>query len=190
MNTSVYNRPITVCGLAGVGKSVLITSLCTALCFKKYSAGDFARELAVSMFPKLSPPNALLELEKLAENNEGIDLEIDRRSEELEKSPEKKWILDSRLGWHFCPSSFKVLLVCDDAIRIERVGLRDKQAIALATQKTKEREDSIRLRYQKYYGIEDFTNPSLFDFVVDTSYKQPSTVFTEVLETYQRSNLS
>jgi cytidylate kinase len=78
------------------------------------------------------------------------------------------FIFESRLAWYFIPDSFKVCLVCAFDDRVGRVAKREGKDFELAKKETIFREKMIGERYEKYYGIKDFSNEKNFDFVVDT----------------------
>ena len=179
------SKPITICGLAGVGKSTAIRILEQELKFELHSSGDFVRQYACERFPGETKARALELLEELAKRDSSIDLMIDKKNIELAKSGKSSWMLDSRLGWYFCPQTFKVLLTCSTEERVRRIARRDKMDFSIALYATEHRENAIRERYEKIYGIRDFTNPHLFDVVANTTIAGPEDVATRVLTTYK-----
>lgn len=179
-----YRRPVTICGLAGVGKSTARRLINEELGFTLHSTGDHFREEAKRLFPDKSPGEALALLEKKAETDYSIDRMIDARSIKLE-TQEERWILDSRLGWHFCPCSFKILLHCQEEVRIARIAARDKMSYEEAARAIAQREASIRERYFKLYNIVTFTNPRLFDIALDTTTQPAEEVAAQILDAYK-----
>lgn len=180
-----FVKPITLCGLAGVGKSTAIRLLEKELGFRLHSSGDFVRQYAQEQFPELSKEEALAKLEERAKTDPSIDLMIDGKNIQLAKSGEERWILDSRLGWYFCPHSFKVLLTCDNLERVKRIARRDTMDFSDALYATMHRESAIKERYQKLYGISDFTSHHLFDVVANTTVAKPDDVASLILITYK-----
>ena len=63
------------------------------------------------------------ELEKQSE----IDDRIDSYTIELNSS-DKDYIVDSRLAWHFIPTSFKIYLSCDIRVAAIRISLDDSRS--------------------------------------------------------------
>lgn len=185
MNLKDLYRPITICGLAGVGKSTAIERLVRELKYTLHSSGGFVRQYACEVFPNLDKLKALASLEENARKDRSIDLMIDQRAIDLSKSGDGKWILDSRLGWHFCPHAFKVLFNCDDKTRLERIARRDGSDFSDALYITQHREKAIRERYLDLYGINDFTSPHLFDFVAHTAVASTGAVADQILVAYK-----
>lgn len=189
MEAGQFTKPMTICGLAGVGKSTAIKLLKQNLGYTLHSSGDFARQYARERFPEEQDAvKALARLEDEAKRDRSIDLMIDQRTINLAKSVGGKWILDSRLGWHFCPQAFKVLLACDTVTRLKRIATRDKVEFSDAVYATEHRESSIKQRYSELYGIKDFTSPHLFDCVVHTSVAGAEAVADQILVAFREWN--
>ncbi len=157
----------------------MATKTATALGLRHISAGDFMRELAEER------GLTILELSRLAETDDAIDLEIDARSARLGEG-DQGFVMDARLGWHFVPSSLKVFLdvrpeVAADRIFSARRG-REKENIDLeSTKKAIEaRAASERERYFSYYGL-DYSDHGHYDLVIDTSELTPDEVVERIL---------
>lgn len=161
--------------------------LSQALAVDHLSAGDFMREMAAER------GMTILELSRVAEDDESIDREIDERSARLAGSG-RSFIMDARLGWHFIPESVKVFLDVRPEVAASRVygAARHTErenvdldatvrAIALRTQ-------SERERYIAYYGI-DYLDPSHYDLVVDTSDLSPHQVVEAIIGHLDERNL-
>ncbi len=164
---------ITVAGVLGSGKSTAAKNVARALGYPHYSAGDFMRDMAKERGITLA------ELNVLAENDEAVDKEIDRRQKEFMDSHDN-FVIDSRLGWWLAPDSFKVFLALDLDTAAERVladkannpnRLSEDKPVATSEEvkaSLSSRAASERARYMKYYDIADHQNPSNFDLVIDT----------------------
>lgn len=158
---------ITISGRPGSGKSTVAKALATRLEFPHASAGDFMREMAAERGV------TVLELSRMAETDETIDREIDRRSAELGAAG-GSLVMDSRLAWHFIPQSLKVFLDVTPEVAARRIygdsrGSEAENVDLVATERaTEERARSESQRYRDYYGI-DYLDPSHYDLVVDTS---------------------
>ena len=95
---------ITISGDIGSGKSTCGKLLRDQLGFKYLSTGDIQRRIAADM------GISTLELNLLSEKDKSIDKKIDDHTRALADSDEN-YIVDSRLAWHFIPSSYKVFLL-------------------------------------------------------------------------------
>lgn len=170
---------ITISGRPGSGKSVVASRVADALGISHMSAGDFMRELAAER------GISILELSRLAEQDDAIDAEIDGRTRRLADSG-VDFVLDARLGWHFIPESFKVFLDVRPEVAARRIyGAQrgtETENIDLETTRAavESRTRSESARYQEYYGL-DYTDPSHFDMTVDTSNLTVEQVVERVL---------
>lgn len=169
---------ITISGKAGSGKSTIAKLVAKKLGLKDYSTGDFMRQMAKKR--KIS----LLKLSKIAERDKTIDKELDERQIKLGK--QDNFVIDGRLSAFFIPhAQFKIFLDCDDKTRAKRV-LKDLRVeeksknINEMLKKIKQREDSERKRYKKYYGY-DYHDKKNYDYVVDTTNLSVDEVLDEVL---------
>lgn len=170
---------VTISGRPGAGKSVVARRVAEALGFDHLSAGDFMRDMARER------GLSILELSRRAEGEGSIDREIDRRTAGL-ASERDHFVIDARLGWHFIPASFKVFLDVSPEVAAERVyaaGRRsehENEDIAATRSALAARAESERQRYLEYYGL-DYTDPSNYDLVVDTSSSTIDEVVDRVL---------
>jgi CMP/dCMP kinase len=158
---------ITISGRPGSGKSAVASTVADVLGVRHMSAGDFMREMAAER------GISILELSHLAEQDDAIDAEIDGRTRLLADSGED-FVIDARLGWHFAPESFKVFLDVHSEVAARRIyGAQrgtERENVDLETTRAavESRTASEISRYRDYYGL-DYTNPSHYDLVVDTS---------------------
>ncbi|MEF8776682.1 MAG: AAA family ATPase [Haloarculaceae archaeon] len=154
---------ITVSGPAGSGKSTLAASLADTLSYDHVSGGDVFRDLAAER--DMSP----LELNRAAEDDESIDLDLDRRLRTTARDREDL-VLESRLaGW--MAGEYAVLKVWLDAplsVRAARIAAREDKDVETAAEETRARAESEALRYAEYYGI-DIEDRSIYDLVVNTA---------------------
>lgn len=153
---------ITIFGLAGTGTSSVAKELAQRENLKFLSSGNIFREMAAERGMSLA------EFGELCSKDETIDKELDKRIEKYGKDNDDL-VVDSRLAWYFIPDSLKVKLECADDERYRRVSERDNVDVEEAKEKTDERENSERTRYLNYYGIEDFSDKTHFDLVIDTT---------------------
>jgi len=154
---------LTVSGPAGSGKSTTAAGLAEALDLEHVSGGDIFRDLAAER--GYSP----VEFNELAEEDERIDRDLDRRLYEIARDRDGL-VLESRLaGWlagdH---ADFRLWLDAPINVRAARIADREEKSVQRAREETERRERSERKRYADYYGI-DIDDLSIYDFVVNTA---------------------
>jgi len=140
---------------------------------------------------------SLMELNKMAEGDNSIDKELDDRNIEMGK--QSNIVIDSRLGFHFIPDSFKVYLDLYPEVAAERI-LKDKENNPNRYKEdnrafdSKEdimtsimnRQESERNRYDKLYGIKDMSHSNNFDLIIDTSKYSLEEVVQKIAEEYKK----
>jgi len=179
---------ITINGLPGSGKSSTANKVAIELEYKRFSTGDFMRKIALEQNLSLN------ELSKMAENDGGeIDKKIDDENRKL--SEENKFVIDSRLAFHFIPESFKVFLDLPLEISKERIMNNLKtNLLRQESEKAKnveevykniiERLESEKKRYKELYNL-DYTNKNNFDLVIDTNKYNLEEVVEIILKAYK-----
>ncbi len=168
---------ITISGAVGSGKSTISKLLAEKMGLKHYSVGSLMREIAQKRGMDIN------ELSKIAETDKTIDSELDLRQRQIGK--EDNFVMDSRLGFHFIPDSFKVFLTVDIKEAARRIydASRKEESYAdidEAVEKLKRRMKSENIRYKEYYNI-DFPQKKFFDLVLDTTNLTPDEVVDELL---------
>ncbi|ETB63668.1 TPA: hypothetical protein DIC38_03270 [Candidatus Nomurabacteria bacterium] len=180
---------ITIAGKLGSGKSSTAKKVAEILGYEHKSTGDFMREIAINRGVSLG------DLSVIAENDPSIDKELDDHN--LNIGTKDNVVLDSRLGFHFIPNSFKVFLELDEATSAERI-LKDKlsnpnrnteatggfDTIKNIKEKIKLRLESEKKRYKDLYNIKDHTIHSNFDLVINTKEVSLEEVSKRVIEEY------
>ncbi len=172
---------ITVSGPGGSGKSTLAANLADQLDYEHISGGDIFRDIAAER--DLTP----LELNKLAEDDDQIDRDLDRRLRSLARERDDL-VLESRLaGWMAGDyADLRVWLDAPLSVRAERISEREDKSKATAREETQARADSEALRYEEYYGI-DIHDLSIYDLVLNTARWNPEgvlAVVTNAVESY------
>lgn len=154
---------ITVSGPAGSGKSTLAANLAEELGYDHVSGGDIFREIAAER--GLTP----LELNRLAEDDDQIDRDLDRRLRSTAQESDDL-VLESRLaGWMAGEyADLRLWLDAPHDVRAARIAEREAKAVTQASEETKARAESEALRYEEYYGI-DIADLSIYDLVVNTA---------------------
>jgi len=170
---------ITISGKAGSGKSSVAKKLARKLKLKHYSIGDLMRKLAKEKNMSLN------ELSKLAEKNDSVDKELDKKQIELKN--EDNFVIDGRLTAFFIPNAdLKVFLDCDDEVRAQRILRHDREEEKSADindtiNKIKQRESSERKRYRKFYHV-DYYDKNLYDLIIDTTNVNINGVVEEIIK--------
>jgi CMP/dCMP kinase len=171
---------ITIAGEAGSGKSTVAQLVADKLKFRHYSVGDFMREIARKR--KIT----LLQLSKLAEKERSIDEELDDIQAELGKY-EDHFVLDSRLGWHFIPKSFKVFLKVEEKEAARRIfeHKRNEEKENTTLQETlkniSNRKKSELHRYDKYYKLNPYSDKN-YNLVIDTTKLSPEETAEKIVK--------
>ncbi len=171
---------ITVSGPAGSGKSTLAGNLAEHFGYDHVSGGDIFRDIAAER--GLTP----LELNRLAEKDEQIDLDLDRRLRSIAKE-RNDVVLESRLaGWMAGEhADLRIWLDAPIDIRAERIADRETKTVETARSETEARSESEAQRYKEYYDI-NIADLSIYDLVLNTarwSVDGTLSVATEAIET-------
>ena len=161
---------LTVSGPPGSGKSTTAAALAKAFDLEHISGGDIFRSLADER--GLSP----VEFNELAEEDEQIDRDLDRRLYEI-ASERDGVLLESRLaGWLAGDEAdIKIWLDAPLNIRAERIADREDKPFETAYDETHRRERSEARRYHEYYNI-DIDDRSIYDIVYNTARWSPEGV--------------
>lgn len=172
---------ITISGDIGSGKSTTGKLLQERLDYLYLSTGAIQREIAASM------GLTTLELNKLTESRLDIDEKIDGYTRALNDAKDD-YIVDSRLAWHFIPSSYKVFLRCEEEIAAQRISKDDKRKsdeenrdLNHLLKQIQARRKSEAERFKRIYDInfEDLLN---YDQVIDSSYFTPDEIVNMIVD--------
>ena len=174
---------ITIFGLAGTGKSSTAKELTAKLGYTYKSTGNMYREFAEELGMTLN------ELERASVTDDSYDRKLDAKTTEYGQQNDN-FIFESRLAWHFIPDSFKIMLVCDETARIQRVANREGKSFEQVKQETLERESLIYKRYKEYYGIENINDPENYDFIVDTEKNNLQEVVQIILTELEKRGIT
>ncbi|MCO8243347.1 (d)CMP kinase [Haladaptatus sp. AB643] len=173
---------LTVSGPPGSGKSTTAEGLANAFDLDHVSGGDIFRELAAER--DLTP----LEFNKLAEEDEEIDRDLDRRLREI-ATQEDDLVLESRLaGWLAGDyADFRIWLNAPLDVRAARISDREDKSVKQAATETRARAGSEAQRYEEYYGI-DINDLTIYDLSINTARWNPDDVLamlTTAIENYE-----
>jgi cytidylate kinase len=170
-------RNITISGKIATGTSTLARAIAQTLNWKRINAGDITREYDRT--------------HGKSEHFSGADTRSDEYERGVENMTKEKLLRESGLVYEAWLSGFvardikdvlKVLLVCDDALRIDRVVNRDKMTVIEAKQQIESREKGNIKKWQELYGPYDFWDPKYYDLVIDTYSSGPMETLGIVLD--------
>ncbi len=161
---------VTIGGCPGSGKTTLSVKLAGAFQLAHVSAGQVFRDMASERGVSLE------EFSKMAEMDESIDLEVDKRQKQRAV---ENTVIEGRITAHLVDADMKIWLSASLEVRARRIASRENIQYEEALKKTEERETSERKRYEKYYGI-DVGDLSVYDVVLNTELWEAEGVFTIV----------
>ena len=170
---------ISITGDLGSGKSAVSKVLHAQLGYEIYSTGNAQRQLAQEM------GMTTLELNQYSETHPEIDDRIDGVFKALNESPEGL-IVDSRMAWHFMPSSFKIFLMVPVEVAAQRImgdSSRKREIytdLEHAVRDLKARKGSENKRFLDKYDV-DCTDPGNFDLAINTANISPEQVARIIL---------
>src|ERR1700683_1907152 len=165
-------------GDIGSGKTSVAKILGQASGREIVSAGSILRETAVAL------GITALEVNRIAEQDERLDIRIDQILLELGES-KPSLIFDSRVAWYILPSVFKVHLIVDPDVAARRLlAGRDSKieryrSVEEAKCSAEERYQSERRRFYRRHGI-DIARLRNYDLVLDTSDAHPASIAAEI----------
>ena len=177
------NIKISLAGDLGSGKSTVGKILGERLGAQLYSTGTIQRAIAEEM------GMTTLELNRYSETHPEIDAKIDDGLRALERE-DKNFIIDSRMAWHFVPSSFSVYMMTEPVIsatRILNAGRSSEpfKTVEEAVQSIAARRASEAQRYLQLYGVH-IKQLDNYDYVIDTSFVSPETVADRIERHYRK----
>jgi cytidylate kinase len=164
---------IAISGKPGAGRSTLLKNLKTIvepLGWETFSGGDWSRQFSIK-FGKHDPSDKTHHL--ATDYGEDIDHQIDLALREKLSNPNTHVAVESWIaGWNMrgFKHVLKVLLMCDDALRIDRIVNRDNITVEEAKNHLWAREDANLGKWSRMYNVpkEDFWDPKHYDLVINT----------------------
>ena len=162
---------IAISGRPGAGRSTLLHNLrpiLSPLGWETFFGGEWARQFAIQV-GKHKPDDP--KHHKATDYGDEIDHKIDLEMRQKLSDPTVHIAVESWIaGWNMrgLPHVLKVLLQCDDALRIDRVVNRDNLSVEEAKMHLQEREQANLKKWQRMYGVSDFWDPKHYDLVINT----------------------
>ena len=172
---------ITISGTPGSGKGTVGRLLAQRLGYRFYSMGDIRRKYAQDRGMSIE------ELNEISEKDPASDNLVDEYQEKIGER-EDKIVIDSRLGFHFIPHSFKIFLDADERTRAQRImndsrSSEKYKSIEDAVQGLRKRQESDEKRYKNLYNANPYDKKSVgYDLIVDTSENKPEELVEMILK--------
>jgi cytidylate kinase len=151
---------ITISGLAGSGTTTASKILAQKLDIPYISAGDIFRQMAAER------DMDLLEFGKFAEENDDIDILIDKRQAEL-ANKSKNLIVEGRLSAHFVEADLKIGFIAPIDVRTKRICKRENKPYEVVKEEIISRSSSEAKRYRDIHNI-DIKDMEIYDFIINT----------------------
>lgn len=184
-HTHLKYSSIAISGRPGAGRSTLLKNLkptVSSLGWEIFSGGDWARQFAIQN-GKHDPKDPMHH--KATDYGDEIDHQIDAAMREKLSDPNVHVAVESWIaGWNMrgLPHVLRVLLMCDDALRIDRIVNRDNVTVDQAKQHLREREEANLAKWKRMYGVDDFWDPKHYDLVINTYSHGPLETLNLVLQ--------
>ncbi|MBO5713474.1 MAG: cytidylate kinase family protein [Clostridia bacterium] len=177
------NLKISLAGDLGSGKSTVGAILAKKYSLEKVSIGQIQRDMATEMGMDTVAFN------KYMESHPEYDKILDDKLREYEVK-NGNYIFDSRLAWHFVPSSFSVYMTVNVEIAAKRIISANREteqyaSIEDAVKKLTSRRESESLRYKEFYGL-DITDLSNYKLVVNTDGQTPEQTAEEISIAFEK----
>ncbi|MFH0749955.1 MAG: cytidylate kinase family protein [Candidatus Gottesmanbacteria bacterium] len=176
---------IAISGRPGAGRSTLLNNIkeiVQPLGWETFSGGDWARQYAIASGKHDAKD---VTHHKATDYNDDIDHQIDAAMREKLSNSDTHVVVESWIaGWNMRGIShvLKVLLMCDDSLRIDRIVNRDNLSVEEAKQHLRGREDANLGKWKRMYGVTDFWDPKHYDLVINTYSHGPKETLNLVLQ--------
>lgn len=185
MEKGLKYASIAVSGRPGAGRSTLLKNLkpiLSPLGWEFFSGGEWARQFAVATgkHDSKDPKH-----HKATDYGDDIDHQIDSAMRKKLSDPNVHVFVESWIaGWNMrgLQHVLKVLLMCDESLRIDRIVNRDNITVEEAKQHIEEREKANLTKWEQMYGTRDFWDPKYYDLVINTYSHGPKETLDLVLQ--------
>ena len=168
---------ISLAGDLGSGKSTVGEILAQKYILEKVSIGQIQRNMATELGMDT------VAFSKYMESHPEYDKILDDKLCEYEVKS-GNYLFDSRMAWHFVPSSFSVYMTVNVETAAKRIINANRQtekysSVEEAVKNILKRRQSEKARYNDLYGV-DITNLSNYNLVVNTDGKTPNDIANEI----------
>lgn len=168
---------ISLAGDLGSGKSTVGEILAQKYTLEKVSIGQIQRSMATELGMDTVAFN------KYMETHPEYDKILDNKLCEYELK-KGNYLFDSRMAWHFVPSSFSVYMTVNVETAAKRIINANRQtekysSVEEAVNNILKRRQSEKIRYNELYGV-DITNLNNYNLVVNTDGKTPNEIANEI----------
>lgn len=176
---------VAISGRPGAGRSTLLKNLkpiIEPLGWEIFSGGDWARQFAIGTGKHKAND---ITHHFATDYGDEIDHQIDAAMRKKLSDPAVHVAVESWIaGWNMrgLKHVLKVLLMCDDALRIDRVVNRDTISVGDAKKHLWEREEKNLAKWKRMYGVTDFWDPKYYDLVINTYSHGPLETLDLVLQ--------
>ena len=184
-NKQLKYSSIAISGPPGAGRSTLLKNLklyLTKLRWETFSGGDWARQFAI--INGKHKQNDLTH-HKATDYGDEIDHKIDAEMRKKLSNPKNHIAVESWIaGWNMrgLKHVLKVLLICEDALRIDRIVNRDNVTVDEAKKHLQERQTSNFKKWMRMYHTNDFWDIKHYDLVINTYSHGPKETLNIVLQ--------
>jgi predicted cytidylate kinase len=190
MKTPTQRHPllyssVAISGKPGAGRSTLLRNLkpiVEPLGWETFSGGDWARQFAI----KNGKHNANdSKHHKATDYGDDIDHQIDAAMRQKLSNPQVHVAVESWIaGWNMrgLKHVLKILLMCDDSLRIDRVVNRDNLSVEEAKNHLFQREQANLGKWKRMYNTTDYWDPKYYDLVINTYSHGPKETLNLVLQ--------
>ena len=166
---------ITISGLAGSGTTTSSKILSEKTGIPYISAGDIFRQMAAEKGMNI------LEFSKFAEENKGIDIEIDKRQSQIAKESDDL-IIEGRLSAYFVENAdLRLWFIAPLDVRTERISHRENKSFDIVKEEIIKRSKSEAKRYKEIHNI-DIENMEVYDAVINTGNFKPESIADIILK--------
>lgn len=176
---------VAISGKPGAGRSTLLSNLkpyLLPLGWKFFSGGDWSRKFSI----KVRKHNPCDKSHHFATDyGEDIDHKIDLAMRKKLSDRDAHIAVESWIsGWNMrgLKHVLKVLLMCNDALRIDRIVNRDGLTVQEAKDHIKVREAANIGKWKKMYKTDEFWDPKHYDLVINTYSHSPKETLDLVLQ--------
>lgn len=166
---------ITIGGVAGSGTTTATKLLSEKLGVPFVSAGGIFRQMAEEY------GMSLIEFNKYSENNDNIDIELDKRQAKIAHES-GNIVVEGRLSAYFIDADLKIWFNAPLDIRAQRVCDREDKSFEQAKKEILTREESEALRYKDIHNI-DINDMSIYDLIINTDSFDPESIVKIILTT-------